>query len=189
MKTQTVAIPGYRTGTWLLDPSHSEVSFTVSHMMISKVRGSFRVASATAIAPHDPLQVSVHASVDVNSLDTGVKARDNHLRSIDFFDLARYPTMEFTSTGTRFTDGEYLVDGDLTIRGMTKPVTFAFVFHGFGTDQSGAYKAAGTAKTVIDREDFGLTWNAALEAGGVLVGREVTIELELEFTHGSDEDL
>lgn len=173
-------ITGYRAGTWLLDPSHSEVTFSVRHMMISKVRGTFGVKSATIIAPENPLDAKVEASVEVASVDTKDDGRDNHLRSADFFDAAEHPTMDFHSTGVRIDKGDMLVDGDLTIRGITKPATFELEFGGFGVDPWGNYKAGATAKTVINREDFGLTWNAALEAGGVLVGKDVTIELDLQ---------
>lgn len=176
----TIAIPGYKTGTWVLDPAHSEVTFSVRHMMISKVRGTFGMKSATLVAPENPLDATVEASVDVTSVDTKDEGRDNHLRSADFFDAENHPTMEFRSTGVRIEDGDFLVDGDLTIRGVTKPVTFDFEFGGFGTDPWGAYKAGATAKTVVNREEFGLTWNAALETGGVLVGKDITITLDLQ---------
>ncbi len=176
----TIEIPGYKAGTWVLDPSHSEVTFSVRHMMISKVRGTFGVKSATIIAPENPLEARVEASVDVASIDTKDEGRDNHLRSADFFDVENHPTLDFVSTGVRYEGGDFLVDGDLTIRGITKPATFELEFGGFGTDPWGNYKAGATAKTVINREDFGLTWNAALETGGVLVGKDVTITLDLQ---------
>ncbi|MFJ6653983.1 YceI family protein [Microbacterium sp. NPDC091313] len=181
--TPTIQLDGYKAGTWVLDPAHSEVTFTVRHMMISKVRGTFGVKSATLIAPENPLEARVEASVDVSSLDTKDAGRDEHLRSADFFDVANYPTMEFRSTGVRLENGEFLVDGDLTIRDVTKPITFSFDFGGFGTDPWGNYKAGATAKAVINREDFGLTWNAALETGGVLVGKDVTLELDLQGSY------
>ncbi|MDQ1077471.1 MULTISPECIES: YceI family protein [Microbacterium] len=177
----TLDIPGYKAGTWVLDPSHSEVTFTVRHMMISKVRGTFGMKSATLVAPENPLEATVEASVDVTSVDTKDEGRDQHLRSAEFFDTETYPTMDFRSTGVRVEDGDFLVDGELTIRGVSKPATFSIDFGGFGTDPWGNYKAGATAKTVINREDFGLTWNAALETGGVLVGKDVTIELDLQF--------
>ncbi|MFI8594037.1 YceI family protein [Microbacterium sp. NPDC078428] len=180
MTTTALDIPGYKAGTWVLDPSHSEVTFSVRHMMISKVRGTFGVKSATLIAPENPLEAQVTASVDAASIDTKDEGRDQHLRSGDFFDVETYPTIDFRSTGVRVEGGDFLVDGELTIRGTTKPVTFEFEFGGFGTDPWGNYKAGATAKTVINREDFGLTWNAALETGGVLVGKDVTITLELQ---------
>ncbi|MFE6995111.1 YceI family protein [Microbacterium sp. NPDC057659] len=176
----TIDVPGYRAGTWTLDPQHSEVTFSVRHMMISKVRGSFGVKSATLYAPENPLETRVEASVDVTSIDTNDEGRDAHLRSADFFDTENHPTMEFVSTGARVEDGDLFVDGDLTIRGTTKPVSFALDFGGFGTDPYGNYKAGASATTVINREDFGLTWNAALETGGVLVGKDVTINLDLQ---------
>jgi polyisoprenoid-binding protein YceI len=178
--TTTLDIPGYKAGTWVLDPSHSEVSFSVRHMMISKVRGTFGVKSATIIAPENPLEARVEASVDVASVDTKDEGRDAHLRSADFFDAETYPTLDFVSTGVRLENGDFLVDGDLTIRGITKPATLELEFGGFGTDPWGNYKAGATAKTVINREDFGLVWNAALETGGVLVGKDVTITLDLQ---------
>ncbi len=176
----SIDIPGYRPGTWVLDPSHSEVTFSVRHMMISKVRGTFGVKSATLVAPENPLDATVTASVDVTSIDTKDEGRDGHLRSADIFDTENFPTMEFVSTGTRVEKGDFLVDGDLTIRGITKPVTFDFEFGGFGDDLYGNYKAGASASTTINREDFGLTWNAALETGGVLVGKDVTITLDLQ---------
>ncbi|UNK69544.1 YceI family protein [Microbacterium sp. H1-D42] len=176
----TIDIPGYRPGTWVLDPSHSEVTFSVRHMMISKVRGTFGIKDATLIAPENPLEAKVEAKVDVASIDTKDEGRDAHLRSGDFFDTENHPNMEFVSTGTRYEGGDFLVDGDLTIRGVTKPVTFEFEFGGFGQDPYGNYKAGASATTVINREDFGLTWNAALESGGVLVGKEITINLDLQ---------
>lgn len=180
MSATTIDIPGYKPGTWVMDPSHSEVGFSVRHMMISKVRGAFGVKSATIIAPENPLEVSVVAQVDATSLDTKDEARDTHLRSGDFFDVEVYPTLNFVSTGVRIEGGDFLVDGDLTIRDITKPVTFELEFNGFGVDPWGNYKAGASAKTVINREEFGLTWNAALEAGGVLVGKDVTITLDLQ---------
>ncbi|MCT9821536.1 YceI family protein [Microbacterium sp. W1N] len=178
--TTTIDVPGYKAGTWVLDPSHSEVTFSVRHMMISKVRGGFGLKSATIEAPENPLEAKVTASVDVASVDTKDEGRDNHLRSADFFDAEQHPTLDFVSNGVRFEGGDYLVDGDLTIRGITKPVTFEVEFGGFGTDPWGNYKAGATATTVVNREDFGLTWNAALETGGVLVGKDVTITLDLQ---------
>ncbi|PZU39488.1 MAG: polyisoprenoid-binding protein [Microbacterium sp.] len=180
MSATTLDLPGYKPGTWVLDPSHSEVTFSVRHMMISKVRGTFGVKSATLVAPENPLEAEVTASVDVASIDTKDENRDQHLRSADFFDAETYPTMDFRSTGARIEGDDLYIDGDLTIRGITKTVTFELDFGGFGTDPYGNYKAGASAKTVINREDFGLTWNAALETGGVLVGKDVTITLDLQ---------
>lgn len=182
----SIDIPGYRAGTWVLDPAHSEVTFSVRHMMISKVRGTFGVKSATLVAPENPLEATAQASVEVASIDTKDAGRDDHLRSAEFFDAETFPTMEFVSTGTRVDSGDFLVDGDLTIRGITRPVTFEFDFGGFGSDPFGNYKAGASASTTINREDFGLTWNAALETGGVLVGKDVTITLDLQGSFQQD---
>ncbi|MFT3798624.1 YceI family protein [Microbacterium sp.] len=179
-ETTALDIPGYKTGTWVLDPAHSEVSFSVRHMMISKVRGAFAIKSATIVAPENPLEASVTASADVASIDTKDEGRDTHLRSADFFDAEQFPTIDFVSTGVRYEGGDFLVDGDLTMHGVTRPVTFTVEFGGFGTDPWGNYKAGATATAVVDREQFGLTWNAALETGGVLVGKDVTITLDLQ---------
>src|SRR5690606_24091573 len=176
----SIEIPGYRPGTWILDPSHSEVTFSVRHMMISKVRGTFGMKEATLVAPENPLEAKVEAKVDVTSIDTKDENRDAHLRSADFFDTDAFPTMEFASTGARIENGDFFVDGDLTIRGITKPVSFEFEFGGFGKDPYGNYKAGASAKTVITREDCGRTWDAARETGGVLVGKEITIGLDLQ---------
>ncbi len=178
--TTLLEIPGYKAGTWTLDPAHSEVTFSVRHMMISKVRGAFGLKTATIVAPENPLEASVTASAEAASIDTKDEGRDAHLRSADFFDVEQFPTIDFVSTGVRVEGGDFLVDGDLTMHGVTQPVTFEVEFGGFGTDPWGNYKAGATAKTVVNREDFGLTWNAALETGGVLVGKDVTITLDLQ---------
>ncbi|MGW9114847.1 YceI family protein [Microbacterium sp. NPDC055683] len=176
----TIDIPGYRPGTYNLDPSHSEVGFEVRHMMISKVRGAFAVKEATIVLPENVLEATVSATADAASLDTKDEGRDQHLRSGDFFDVETFPKISFQSTGVRHEGGDFLVDGDLTIKDVTKPVTFELEFGGFGTDPWGNYKAGATATTTINREEFGLTWNAALETGGVLVGKDVKITLDLQ---------
>jgi len=176
----TIEIPGYRPGTYVIDPAHSEVGFNVRHMMISKVKGSFHVIEGTIVAPENPLEAKVSAKVDVASINTKDEGRDQHLRSADFFDAENHPTITFESTGVREQNGEFLVDGDLTIKGVTKPVTFTVEFGGFGADPWGNYKAGATGTATVNREDFGLTWNAALETGGVLVGKDVTITLDLQ---------
>jgi len=178
----TIDIPGYKPGTYVLDPAHSEVGFEVRHMMISKVRGLFAVKSATIVLPESPLDATVEATADVASIDTKDEGRDAHLRSEDFFDAEKYPVIAFTSTRVREEGGQFYVDGDLTIKDVTKPVTFDLDFGGFGTDPWGNYKAGATASATINREEFGLTWNAALETGGVLVGKDVKITLDLQGT-------
>ena len=175
----TIEIPGYKAGTWKVDTAHSEVGFSVRHMMISKVRGKFERFDATFTTGENPLESSVTATAEVASINTNDAGRDEHLRTNDFFDAPTYPTLSFVSTGVRKAGDDYKVDGDLTIKGVTKPVTFDFEFGGFGTDPYGQYKGAFTATTEINRTDFGLNWNAALETGGVLVSEKVTITLEI----------
>lgn len=178
----TIDIPGYKPGTYDLDSSHSDVIFEVRHMMISKVRGKFVVKEATLELPENPLDARVEATADVSSLDTNDERRDGHLRSADFFDVENHPSMSFVSTGVREEAGGLVVDGDLTIKGVTRPAIFSLEIGGFGTDPWGNYKAGATAEATINREDFGLNWNAALETGGVLVGKDVKITLDLQGT-------
>lgn len=180
MTMTNIEVPGFRAGKWVLDPTHSEVGFHVRHMMVSKVRGSFGVKSATLIASDNPLDFVLHATVDAASVNTNLQTRDDHLRSVDFLDVERFPTMEFVSSGARVSGDEFLVDGDLTIRDVTRSITFQVELGGFGYDTDKVYRAGASAKTTIDREDFGLTWSATLETGGLVVGKEVTILLELE---------
>ena len=174
------SIPGYKTGTWIVDPAHSEMSFSVRHLMISKVRGTFDSFSATIETAENPLESKVAASAQVASINTNDDGRDTHLKSADFFDADTFPTLEFSSTGVSEGGNGVIVTGDLTLHGVTKSVTLDVDFGGFGTDPYGNYKLGLTANTEINREDFGLTWNAALEAGGVLVGEKVTITIDLQ---------
>ncbi|TFC91953.1 polyisoprenoid-binding protein [Cryobacterium sinapicolor] len=179
-ETTAVSIPGYKAGTWTIDPTHSEVGFSIRHIMISKVKGTFEKFDATFVTGENPLDSSVTASAQVVSINTNQADRDGHLRTGDFFDAETYPTIDFVSTGVRQVKGDFLIDGNLTIKGVTKPVTFDFEFGGFGTDPYGNYKAGATAKTEVTRADFGLTYNAALETGGMLLGEKVTITIELQ---------
>ncbi|MFC4224548.1 YceI family protein [Lysinibacter cavernae] len=178
--TDTITIPGYKAGTWTIDPTHSEVSFSVRHLAISKVKGKFEKFEATFVTGENPLDSTVTASAEVASVNTNEANRDGHLRTGDFFDAEQFPTIDFVSTGVRQVGSDYKVDGNLTIKGITKPVTFDFDFGGFGTDPYGNYKAGFTATTVVKREDFGLTWNAPLETGGFLLGADVTITIDVQ---------
>ena len=167
-------------GTWTIDASHSSVEFAVRHMMVSKVKGRFATFAGTITIDDDPLQSHVEATIDVASVDTHDKGRDDHLRSADFFDAATYPQMTFASTGVRPARGDYVLTGDLTIRGVTRPVELALELNGVNPDPWGGLRAGFTAETEINRKDFGLTWNAAIETGGVVVGDRIKIQLEIE---------
>lgn len=167
---------------WAVDASHSSIDFTVRHMMIAKVKGTFHDFEATIEAdPEDLTTASIEFSVDVKSVDTRNEDRDNHLRSADFFDVENHPKMTFKATRiVRKGDGVYEVTGDLTIRGVTRSETFTVTYEGGGKDPWGNEKVGFSAEGKINRSDYGLTWNAALETGGVLVGDEVKINLEIE---------
>jgi polyisoprenoid-binding protein YceI len=168
-------------GTYLLDAAHKRVSFVARHLMVSKVRGTFEEAEATIVVGEDPLQSSVSATINVKSINTTVADRDNHLRSGDFFLADEHPTMEFRSTGIKSWDGnEFVVTGDLTIKGVTKPVDLAVEFEGAGKSPYGFDVFGFSATTEIDREDWGLTYNMALETGGVMISKKIKIEIEGE---------
>jgi polyisoprenoid-binding protein YceI len=179
--TDTVTgIPGYTAGTWTIDPVHSEVGFSVRHMMVSKVRGRFTTFSGEIVAGADPLDSSVTAEIALDSIVTGQEQRDAHIRSADFFDVANHPTMTYRSTGVRHHGDGYVVDGKLTLKGVTRDVPLALELNGFGPDAYGGTRAGFTATAEISRSDFGITYNAAIEGGGVVIGDKVTIQLEIE---------
>ena len=170
--------------TWKIDPAHSSAEFKVKHMMISNVKGSFAGITGT-LTEHatDASLSSVEASIDLSTVNTGDAQRDGHLKSPDFFHIEQHPRMTFKSTTVvKKGDDEYAVTGDLTIHGVTKPVTFAVEGPSApGKDPWGNTRIGLSATAKINRKDFGLSWNSALETGGVLVGEDVTISLEVEF--------
>ena len=169
-------------GTWNLDASHTEVGFTVRHAGISKVRGTFQAVSGTLTVAEDFARSSADITVDMQSIDTKDANRDGHLKGEDFFDVEKHPTMTFRSTEVRGFDGEeFVLVGDLTILETTKQVELEVELGGQTTDPFGTTRVDFEAKTEISRKDFGLTWNAVLEAGGVLVGDKVKIEIDAEF--------
>jgi polyisoprenoid-binding protein YceI len=182
MSTTAVEIPGYVAGTWAIDPVHSEVSFVVRHMMVSKVRGRFDKFEGTIVTAADPLQSSVTASIDLSSVNTGAPDRDNHIRSADFFEVENHPTMTFKSTGVRQEGENFLLDGDLTIRGITRPITLELEINGFGPDAYGGTRVGFSALGQITRQDFGVSFNGPIPGvpGGVAVSDKVTINLEVE---------
>lgn len=176
--TDATMIP---TGTWTVDPTHTTVGFVARHMMVSKVRGSFAAFTADITIADDPLASTLSAEVQMDSIDTGNEDRDNHLRTNDFFDIANHPTMTLRSTGFSVDGDDYVMDADLTIRGVTRPVRFELEFDGIGQDPWGGTRAGFSARTTINRKDFGIEWNTALETGGVLVGEKVQIELDVQL--------
>jgi polyisoprenoid-binding protein YceI len=164
-------------GTWNVDASHSELGFVARHLMVTKVRGQFKEFEGTVKVGDDLASSQVTAVVQLASIDTGSADRDNHLRSADFFDVENNPTMSFTSTDV----SEGALTGDLTIKGVTRPVTFDLDFNGLATDPWGNTKAGFEASTEINRKDFGLEWNVALEGGGVLVSEKIKIHLDIQL--------
>ena len=178
-ETSTTTIPA---GTWALDATHSSVGFTVRHMMVSKVRGRFTDYTADIVTAEDPLRSTVNATIQMASIDTGDEGRDGHLRTNDFFDIEEHPTMTFRSTGITGSGTDYELTGDLTIKGVTKPVTFDLEFGGVGKDPWGNTRGGFTLTGTINRKDFGMAYNAVLETGGIMVGEKVSIELDIEAT-------
>jgi polyisoprenoid-binding protein YceI len=177
-----VEIPGYVAGTWAIDPVHSEVSFVVRHMMVSKVRGRFDKFEGTIVTAEDPLASTVTANVDLNSINTGQEQRDAHIRSADFFEVEKYPEMTFVSTGVKQGEEGFILEGDLTLKGVTKPVAFNLEVNGFGPDAYGGTRVGFSAETQIGRSDFGVNFNGPIPGvpGGVAVSENVTITLEIE---------
>jgi polyisoprenoid-binding protein YceI len=169
---------GLAQGVWTLDLAHSEIGFTVRHAGISKVRGRFTDASAEARVGESLAESTLHATVNTASFDSGDANRDAHVKGSDFFDVEQFPEMTFVATGVEGDGEDYTVTGDLTIRGVTKPVEVEVEFTGVAVDPFGATRAGFTGETEISRKEFGLTWNAALEAGGVLVSDKVKINLD-----------
>jgi polyisoprenoid-binding protein YceI len=174
------SIPGYVAGTWSIDPVHSEVGFAARHMMVSKVRGRFRTFSGQIVTGADPLDSSVTAEIDLSSIDTGNEQRDAHIRSADFFEVETYPTMTYRSTGVRQHGDGFILDGKLTLKGVTKDVPLTLELNGFGPDPYGGTRAGFTATGELNRSDFGVSFNAAMETGGVVVSEKITLHLEIE---------
>lgn len=171
-----------KTGTWTIDPSHSTVEFVAKHLVVSKVRGRFGAFSGT-IEVTDPIEASrVDVSIDAASITTGDADRDGHVKGGDFLDVETFPHLTFRSTGVHHRRGDtWTIPGELTIRDVTRAVELTVEYLGILTDPWGNDKAVFSASTEIDREAFGVTWNQALEAGGVLVGRTVKVELEVQL--------
>jgi polyisoprenoid-binding protein YceI len=175
---------GLVTGTYAVDPSHSTASFVVRHAGISKVRGTLAVSSGTITIADTIENSSVVAELDAASVNTGSPDRDAHLASADFWDAAKNPTWTFVSTSVAADGSDFVVTGDLTINGVTRSVELETEFDGAAVDAFGNARAGFEAKTEISRKDFGLTWNVALEAGGVLVGDKIKISIDISAIQG-----
>ena len=177
----TTTIPATLTGTYAIDPTHSRIGFVARHAMVTKVRGSFNEFDGTGFFDAaNPANAQLQLTIQAASIDTRNADRDAHLRSNDFFDMDTYPEISFVSTAVEQTDDdEYQVTGDLTIKGVTNSVTIEFEYTGTAVDPYGNTRIGLDGKTTVNRKDWGVNWNAALEAGGVLVSEKVTLEFEV----------
>jgi polyisoprenoid-binding protein YceI len=176
----STAIPGYVAGTWDIDPVHSDISFTVRHMMVSKVRGHFDTFSGEIVTGPEFTDSTVTATIDATSINTGTEARDNHIRSADFFEVETHPTWTFKSSHLHLAGDTHTLAGELTIKGVTRPVELALEVNGFGPDAYGGTRTGFTATTSISRSEFGVDISMPMDGGGVVVGDKVQITLEIE---------
>ena len=187
MTTPTVQIPNYVAGKWTIDPVHSYVGFTVRHMMVSKVRGHFTEFSGELITADDPLGSSVTATIDLRSIDTSNGQRDDHIRSADFFEVETHPHMTYRSTGLSTDGDDFILDGELTLKGVTRPVPLALEITGFGPDAMGGIRAGFSASGEINRSDFGVSYNGPIPGGGTVISEKVQINLDVEAVLQTDE--
>ncbi|TAL12992.1 MAG: polyisoprenoid-binding protein [Frankiales bacterium] len=181
MTAPTAVVPAELTGTFTIDPTHSRIGFVARHAMVTKVRGAFTEFSGSAtLDATNPSASSAELTIAVASIDTANTQRDEHLRANDFFDAPTYPEITFRSTGVEVLGADtFALTGDLTIKGTTKPVTVEFEHTGVATDPYGNLRAGFEGKAVINRKDWNVSWNAALEAGGVLVSEKITLEFDV----------
>ena len=180
MAAESVEIPGYIAGTWDIDPVHSHVGFVARHLMVSKVRGNFNGVEGQIITADNPLESSATATIDMTSLSTGNEQRDNDVKGENFLDVANHPTMTYRTTGIRRDGGEIFADGELTIKGVTKPVALTVEVNGFGPDPYGGTRAGFSATGEINRSDYGITANMSLPTGGVVVSEKIQLVIEIE---------
>lgn len=178
--TSASALAGLTPGIWTVDPGHSNITFSARHLMVAKVRGRFGAFTGTITVAADPLQSTVDAVVETASISTGDEGRDAHLCGDDFFDVAQFPEMTLTTVGIDADGDDFVLHSLLTIKGVTKPVDFQLDFDGVATDPWGNTKAGFTAEAEINRKDWGLQWNVALESGGMLVGEKIKLQLDIE---------
>jgi polyisoprenoid-binding protein YceI len=169
------------TGSWTIDPGHAEVGFIGRHFGLTRIRGRFVDVSGAVVVADDPAGSTVEVTINTASVDSGDQARDDHLRSADFFDVEKHPQAHFRSTAVHFDGSRIALVGALTIKGVTRSVTLDVEYLGNATDPSHNERIVFSARGRIDREDWGLTWNMLLEAGGLLVSKEIAIEIEVEL--------
>lgn len=180
MSSSAVAIPGYVTGTWTIDPVHSDISIVARHFMVSKVRGHFKEYSGTVVTSENPLDSSVTATINANSIDTNNDQRDGHIRSADFLDVENFPEITFTSTGITQHGADFKLQGDLTLHGVTKPVTLNLEISGIGPDPTGGTRFGFSAKTSVLRSEFGMSFHPMMETGGAVVSDKLDVNIEIE---------
>jgi polyisoprenoid-binding protein YceI len=167
-------------GTWHIDPDHTDLSFIGRHFMVTKVRGRFTGVTGAVVIAEDMEQSRVDVTIDMTTVESGSRVRDEHLRSADLFDVEHHPEATFRSTSVTWHGTSGTVHGDLTIHGITQRVPLEVAFEGYARDLSGGDRAIFSARAKVDREDFGITWNMAVETGGLLVSKEIQIEIDLE---------
>jgi|SRR5215469_4941920 len=182
MSAQATEIPGYITGTWEIDPVHSYVGFVARHLMVSKVRGNFTKLEGQIVTDVSPLQSSATATIDTSSFTTGTDQRDSDVKGENFLDVAHYPTMTYRTTQIREQGNDIFADGELTIKGVTRPVTLAVEVNGFGPDPYGGTRLGLSASGEINRTDYGITANVALPTGGVMISEKIQLTVEVEAT-------
>jgi polyisoprenoid-binding protein YceI len=187
MSTSTVEVPGLVAGTWTIDPVHSEVGFSVRHLMVSKVRGTFKNFEGTITVAENSLDSKVEATIDATTVVTGDENRDAHLRSSDFFDIEKHPKITFVSTKVQPHGSDFVVAGDLTIHGVTRATNLDLEFNGVSPDPWGGLRAGFSATTEISRGDFGIEFNMPLDGGGVVVGDKIKVIIEIEAVLQKDE--
>ena len=173
-------------GVWTIDPTHSSVEFSIRHLGFSKVRGRFAAFTGCVVVDEDPLRSSVEVEIEIASVDTNLEKRDDHLRSSDFFEIESFPHATFRSTGVQKSGSSWQVTGELSVRGVTKEVVLDATLEGMAFDRQNRSRAGFSAVTKVNREDFGLTWNQPLEAGGFFLGDEVRLEIEVELVLNDD---
>lgn len=175
-----IEIPGYVSGTWTLDPMHTYIGFTVRHMMVAKVRGRFTAFEGTIVTASDPLDSTAQVTIEATSIDTNQEFRDNHIRSADFFDAANHPTITFDLKGLREAEEGFVVTGDLTMRGVTRPITLSADLPAITSDGQGGTKAGFSMSGEIDRYEWGVSYNGPIPGGGTVISDKVQLVLDIE---------